>query len=137
MKKVLVFGSFDLIHKGHLYFLENAKKQGDELIVVVARDNTIEKFKKHKPKYSEDMGVNHIKEIEFVDKVVLGHLNDKYKAIEEIKPEMIVLGYDQNSFTDKLESELNKRKLKIEIIRLNSYKPEIYKSSKLKKYIEI
>ena len=53
MKKVMVFGSFDILHQGHLYFLNEARRFGEELIVVIARDETILKVKGHKPKYNE------------------------------------------------------------------------------------
>jgi FAD synthetase len=134
LKKVLVFGSFDLVHKGHVNFLKQAKKLGDELIVVVARDDTIEKVKKRKPKFDEKTRLKHVREIVIADKVVLGLKKDKYKIIEKIKPDIIALGYDQESFlVERLNHELEKRELDIKIIRLKPYKPHIYKSSRLKK----
>lgn len=132
MKKVLVFGSFDLIHEGHKYFFREAKKLGDKLIVVVAKDSTIREFKKHEPKFNEEERVNHIREIKIVDEVRLGYEGDKWKIIEEIKPDIIALGYDQNSYTKGLKKGMQERGLNIKIIRLESYKPEKYKSSLMK-----
>ena len=132
MKRVLVFGSFDLLHKGHLYFFNEARKLGDELWVVVARDKTIQELKKHKPIFSEKERINQIQKIPFVTRAVLGNRNDKYKIIEEIKPDIIALGYDQRFFVDDLHNELTKRNLKIKIIKLKPYKPHVYKSSLLK-----
>jgi len=134
-KKVLVFGSFDLVHKGHLNFLTQAKKLGNHLTVVLARDNTIKDFKKHKPLHNEKQRLKHIRETKIPNKTILGLKKDKYKIIEKIKPNIIALGYDQKScFSEKLKKELKDRGLKgIKIVRLKSYKPSIFKSSKLKK----
>lgn len=133
MKKVLVFGSFDLVHEGHKYFFREAKKLGDRLIVVVARDSTIREFKKHEPKFNEDERVNNIRDLGIADEVKLGYDGDKWKIIEEIKPDIIALGYNQNSYTKGLKKGMKKRGLNIEIVRLKSYKPEKYKSSLIKR----
>lgn len=132
MKTVMAFGSFDVLHPGHLYFLKKAKKLGDRLIVVVALDRTIEKIKQQKSKYNEKDRIEHIRELRFVDKAVLGYEVDPYEIIEELNPDIIALGYDQNSFADGLMEELKKRGMNPKIVRLDSYKEEQYKSSKLK-----
>jgi len=136
MKKVLVFGSFDLLHEGHRYFLCEAKKLGDELIVVVARDSTIKEFKGHDPKFDESERVKHVNDLNIVDEVRMGYTGDKWKIIEEIKPDLIALGYDQDSYTKGLKEGLLKRGLKVKIVRLGSYIPKKYKSSLLKKTID-
>ena len=124
----MVFGTFDILHKGHLNKFEQAKKHGD-LIVVVARDNTVKQVKSKKPKHNEKQ---RLKQLKKYAKAVLGCKKDKYKIIEKYKPDIIGLGYDQNSFTKDLRKELKKRNLKIKIIRLKPYKPHKYKSSLLK-----
>jgi FAD synthetase len=78
MVKVMATGVFDIIHLGHLYFLKEAKKLGDELIVVVATDKTAEKLK-HNPITSQDMRVQVVNELKPVDKAVLGYEDDRYK----------------------------------------------------------
>ena len=133
MKKVLAFGSFDLLHDGHKYFLKEAKKLGDKLIVVVARDDTIRDFKKVDPMYPEEERIMHVKKLEVADEVILGYKGDKWKVIETVKPNVIALGYDQDSYTDGLEKGMKERGLNVKIVRLGSYKPEKYKSSLLKK----
>ena len=132
MTNVMAFGSFDILHPGHLYFLKNAKRYGDKLIAVIARDSTIERIKGKKPKYNERERKEHIKELGIADKVLLGYEADPYEIIEEINPDVICLGYDQDSFSKGLKEELKKRGLKAKIFRLNAYKEHIYKSSKLK-----
>ena len=134
---VLVFGTFDLFHPGHEFFLREAKKHGDILQVVVARDKTVEEVKGKKPADDEIRRLSKLQSLGFVDDVILGSLGDKYKIIEALKPDIIVLGYDQKAFTENLEEELKKRGLKTEVIRLKeSFKPETYKSSKIRIMIE-
>ena len=132
MTIVLAFGSFDVIHPGHMFFLREAKKMGDKLVVVVAKDSTIREIKSFEPKYKEHERLEHVRDIPYVDKAVLGYEGDKYKIVEEFNPDIIVLGYDQDSYSEKLPEELKKRKLKAQIQRLGSFKPHIYKSSILK-----
>lgn len=131
-KKVMVFGTFDLLHDGHVNMFEQAKRHGDFLIAVVARDSTVEVVKQHKTLFDENQRLNAVKSIKLVDLAVLGSLGDKYAVIEEHKPDVICLGYDQDSFTKLLTEELNKRNLFSKIIRLEPYKEDVFKSSKLK-----
>lgn len=133
MKKVMVFGTFDIFHKGHKNFLKQAKKHGDYLIVVIARDKTVLKIKNNLPKNTEKVRLNNINKTNIADMVVLGNQNNKLGKISEYKPDIICLGYDQNSFNKNLETDLLLLGLKnTKVIRLNPFKPEIYKSSKLK-----
>ena len=130
-KKVMVFGTFDIFHKGHENFLQQARNHGDFLRVVMARDITVSKIKGYAPKYSEQERMNIIKKSALADEVVLGSLNDKYKVIRDYRPDIICLGYDQKFFIDDLRKELDKSGLnKTKIIKLNPYNPGIYKSSK-------
>jgi FAD synthetase len=134
--KVLVFGTFDIFHPGHEFFLKEAKKKGDILEVVVARDRTVERVKGRLPQNNENARLEKILSLECVDNAILGNLNDPYEILSELKPNMIVLGYDQFSFTRDLSKELKKRGLNSEILRLDkSFHPEIYKSSKLREVL--
>lgn len=132
MKKVLIFGTFDLLHPGHLDFFKQAKKLGDNLIVIVARDRTVNLMKQHETLYSEQERLKKVSEQKIVNKAILGNLDDPYKIIKQEKPDIIALGYDQNSYTQNLESKIKEFGLKIKIVRLKPYKPEKYKSTKLK-----
>ncbi len=131
MNRVMVFGTFDILHPGHLNFLKQARKYGDYLIVVVGRDRTVEKVKGKLPKHSEKERVRQIEKTGLTDKVMLGYLKDHYKVIQEHKPDLICLGYDQNSFADGLPEALKRFKIKTRIVRLKPFKQDIYKSSKL------
>jgi len=136
MVKVLVFGSFDLLHEGHKHFFNEAKKLGNTLYVVVAKDSSIKSFKGHESNFNEDERVEHIKKLGIVDDVRLGYEGDKWKIIEEIKPDIIALGYDQDSYTKGLEKGMRDKNLKVKIVRLGSYMPEKYKSSLMKESID-
>ena len=131
MKKVMCAGTFDMIHEGHLYFLQEAKKYGDRLVVVVARDSTSEKFKNKKPKNSETARLEKIRQLNIVDEAHLGKEGNIFDIIEEIKPDTICLGYDQKVNKDELEAELKKRNIKADVVRIGSHMPHIYKTSKL------
>lgn len=132
MTTTMVFGSFDILHPGHIYFLREAKKLGDKLVVVIALESTIKEVKENAPKYKESDRVEHIRDLKIADRVMLGYEADKYEVIEEINPDVIALGYDQETFADKLKEEMEKRKMNPKIVRIGSYKEEHYKSSKLR-----
>ncbi len=131
MTTVMCFGTFDTLHPGHLYFLKECRKYGDNMIVVIARDTTVEKVKNKKTKYSERERQDNIQDLKIANKVVLGYETDPYEIIEELNPEVICLGYDQNSYSENLAEILEKRGMKPQIIRIRPYKESVYKSSKL------
>ena len=133
MKKVMCAGSFDIIHPGHLYYLSESKKYGDKLVAVVARDETSEAFKGKKPIHNEKERLEAVRMLKIVDKAILGNKGNIFDIIEEIKPDVICLGYDQNVQKQELEDELKKRGIKSEVIRIGAYMPNIYKSSKIRK----
>ena len=131
MKKVLVFGSFDVLHPGHLYFFKEAKKHGNHLSVVISRNQTLEEVKGHKPKYDENDRLALVQSVDVVDRAVLGNPGNKYSIIKDINPDIICLGYDQKAFTENIEQELKTIGVNATIIRLKPYKEHMYKSSKL------
>jgi FAD synthetase len=136
MKKVMVFGTFDIVHFGHLHMLKKAKEYGDTLMVVVSRDKNVELVKGMGPMHSQEERLEFISHIDLVDNAILGHETDVYQVIRDEKPDVIALGYDQKAYIDKLASEISKAGLQIEIVRLSEYQPDRLKSSKIKKYIE-
>ena len=132
MKTVLCFGTFDGLHPGHLSYLRQAKKQGDKLVVIVARDETVKQVKGYLPELNQAKRTFAVQSIPMVDLTTVGYPGDKYKVIEEVKPDIICLGYDQQAFTEDLKEKLAQRGLKVKILRMKAFKPEIYKSSKIK-----
>ena len=125
-------GTFDIIHPGHLYYLSEAKKYADKLIVVVARDQTSQYFKGKQPIHNEKERLEAVRMLKIIDEAVLGKQGNIFDIIKEIKPDVICLGYDQNVQKQQLEGELKRLGIKAEVIRIGSYMPNLYKSSKLK-----
>jgi len=113
-------GTFDLLHMGHIYYLREAKKLGDTLAVVVATDATVRKLK-HDPITPQEIRVSLIKELKMVDEAYLGHEDDMYSIVEEIKPDIIALGFDQIHNENTIKEELKKRKLNVQVVRLSKY----------------
>ncbi len=131
MKIIMVFGVFDGIHPGHEYLFKRAKELGDWLVVLVARDQTVKKIKGHFPKHKETQRIQALEESPLVDQVVMGSKSNPYTIFNSIKPQVVCLGYDQEVFIDKLPEALKQRNIEAEIIRLEAYQPERYKSSLL------
>lgn len=124
MKTVMATGTFDIIHSGHGFYLEEAKKLGGEdsrLIVVIARDETV-KAKKRVPVVCEEQRLEVVKMLKPVDEAYLGHTDDMFKIVKEIKPDIIAIGPDQNFNLDELRKELKKRNINTEIIKVEKYK---------------
>jgi len=122
------------LHKGHLDFFRQAKEYGDYLVVVVGRDLTVQRVKNRLPKFNEQERLKVLQECGLVNEARLGNEgNNPYKVIEEIKPDIICLGYDQTHFTEKLEGKIKEMGLNIEIKRLNAFEPEKYHSSLINK----
>jgi FAD synthetase len=130
MVRVIATGTFEIIHPGHLRFLQEAKKLGDELIVIVARTKNV----KHKPKpvVPEEQRRKVVESIRYVDKAVLGDKEDIFKPILELRPDIIALGHDQHFDEKWLEEELRKRNINAKVIRIKAKEPcEFCSSAKI------
>jgi len=90
-KKVLVGGCFNKIHPGHIYFLEESKKLGDELIVVLTHDKNNKKLYNSSAKERKKL----LESLSIADKILIGDIKDKTKIVKKVKPNIIALGYDQ------------------------------------------
>lgn len=131
--KVMVFGTFDRLHKGHLNFFKQARALAESpfLIVSVARDVNVTKIKGKKPYLNERQRLNAVKKCALVDKAVLGGTTNYLPHIIREKPNIIALGYDQGNYIQNLQAKLAKSGLRVKVVRLKPYRPEIYKSSLL------
>lgn len=134
-KKVLLFGTFDVLHPGHAALFKQSRRFGSDITVILARDRTIKEIKKHAPLYKERTRKKMLEQSGWVNHVILGSLHDKYQAIKKIKPDVICLGYDQKYFVEHLEEKIKLFKLKTRIVRLKSFKPHLYKSAILTRYV--
>ena len=126
----MVFGVFDRLHKGHLYFLDQAKKYG-QVIAVVARDDTVAELKKRAPLQSERQRINALKGL--VAKAVWGDkVQGSYAVLKRYRPDIICLGYDQGWLKNDLEEKMKNGLLpKIKLIQLTPHWPEELHSSLL------
>lgn len=147
---VMVFGTFDILHKGHLDFFRQARQKTKmvaagfslrssprpKLIVVIARDINVKKLKGYLPKFSEKKRLKNVKKTHFVNHAILGDKSDFFKAIKREKPNVICLGYDQGMKVKILKDKLRALGLTMKVFRLKAYKPQIYKSSKFRNLIK-
>lgn len=132
----VVFGVFDLLHPGHVSFLKQARKKGNELIVVVARDAAVKKLKKKEPHYSERERVAHIrKEFPRGVRVVLGDKRmGAYGAIKRYQPDVICVGYDQRALKADLQQRMQDGLLpRMRIVRLRPHKPRTFHTALLRR----
>jgi FAD synthetase len=128
MKRVMVFGTFDLLHEGHRFVLQEAKKRGS-LTVVVARSSNVERIKGRKPEQSDRERVTIVMAAAPEATVILGTENDFLAPVREVQPDLIVLGYDQRLPPGITETDLAPAMIE----RLPAYRPEEFKSSLLRK----
>src|SRR3989344_4320875 len=136
MIKVLIMGTFDLLHPGYINLIHQAKELGDFVIATIARDQNVLKIKGRLTYFSEQQRLKNLQSLGLVDQVVLGDLIDPYKIIETEKPDIIALGYDQQIFVDQLEEKIKELKLKTKIIRLKPFKEDFCKGKKLAQAVE-
>jgi FAD synthetase len=121
MTRVMASGVFDIIHTGHISYLQQAKALGDELIVVVACDDTVRK-NKHEPITPEKMRVQIVGSLKPVDRAILGKDGDIFDVVREISPDIIVLGFDQAFKEDDLRKRLEQNGLgHIKVARATEY----------------
>jgi FAD synthetase len=117
MVRVMATGVFDLLHPGHLFFLNEARRLGDELVVVVARDQTARRLKRE-PYVPEQLRREMVESLKPVDRAVLGSTTDIYATVAEYRPDIIALGYDQQWNEEEVEAECARRGVKVKVVRL-------------------
>ncbi len=130
--KVLVAGSFEILHPGHIYLFEKAWELG-RVYVIVSRDSNFEKFKGRKPAIPDKYRAEVVRSVRYVHEAVLGDEKDYLKPVLDISPDIVLLGPDQWPDKEKLEEELRKRGLeKTRVLRLKEpFKDDICRSSKI------
>jgi FAD synthetase len=124
-------GTFDIIHPGHGYYLQESKKLGGKeahLVVVVARDATV-RAKKRVPVVDEEQRLETVRMLKPVDEAYLGSTTDMFKIVKKIDPDIISIGQDQHFDLDKLRNNLEKRNLKAEVVKITGYRESKLDSS--------
>jgi len=140
-RRIMVFGTFDGLHRGHLHFFKQAKNLVKKnlksfLIVSVARDVNVAAIKGALPHRGERERMNLIKKLiiksKRADKVVLSGIKNYLPHILKEKPDIIALGYDQSAYVQNLKKDLKSKGILVKIVRLKPYKKEIYKNRLLR-----
>ncbi|MFQ5759041.1 MAG: adenylyltransferase/cytidyltransferase family protein [Candidatus Bathyarchaeia archaeon] len=139
-KIVLASGTFDLLHFGHVKYLEAAKKAGGEdaeLVVIVARDSTVERRKGYRPVMNEDQRRALVEALKVVDEAILGYEGFSISnVIEKIKPDVIAVGHDQEGIERAVRKAVKEKGLDIKVVRIGRFgKEELNSSSKIKRRI--
>lgn len=128
--RVLTTGVFDLIHLGHIHMLQAAKKLGDELVVIIARDETVLK-QKHNPINPEEVRRQIVAALKPVDQAVLGHQGDIYRIVPELKPDIIALGFDQPFTEAEVERKCREHGVKVKVVRLPQFDHDLDATRKI------
>ncbi len=133
--RIMVFGTFDMIHPGHRHFFKQARSlaQNPFLIVSIARNKNVERIKGRKAQKSDTARMKLVKVVPEVDKVILGAVGNHMPHIIKEQPHIIALGYDQTAYVKGLRDGLKEAGLKVRVVRLKPYKPHLYKTTLLKK----
>ena len=133
-KIVLAGGVFDIIHPGHIHTLNAAKALGGILVVAIATDKTAKKRKKRPPLHNQELRCELVSCLSMVDKAIVGHEDDIFETVKEIKPNIIVLGYDQIHQEKFISDGCKRINLNVEIVRLQSPVPHLSSSEIEKEY---
>ncbi len=144
--RVLATGVFDLLHPGHVKYLEEAKKTGGEnaeLVVVVARDNTVKKAKGKAPIMPEDQRRFLVESLKVVDSAILGFeeqdvskiLETGFKYLLSLKPDIIAVGHDQSNVEKTLQKVIEEKGLNIKIVKIKKFNEELDSSTKIREKI--
>lgn len=134
-KKVLVFGTFDMIHDGHRNLFQQARQLANnvKLVVSIARDKNVVRIKGRAPRHSEQQRLALVRQLPEVDSAVLGGVRDHLPHIIRLQPDIIALGYDQQAYVTGLRAELKVAGLKTKVVRLKPYKAHQYQTRLLQK----
>jgi len=129
----MVFGVFDGLHDGHKKFFEEAKTHGDYLVAIVAQDHIVERLKGRRPVIDQTKRFADLGELDGVDEVEVGDSElGVYDIVLKHKPDVIALGYDQQSLKEDLEANYGKFDWKPQMVVLSSFEPNKFKSSLLR-----
>ena len=127
MTRVMAVGIFDLLHAGHLHYVEQAKSLGEELIVVIAHDETVRK-QKHEPVTGQDLRRRMVEGLKPVDQAIIGnppgfHIFD---ILKQINPDLIALGYDQKHSIDAIRKGLDQHGFEhVEVTRVEGLSDDL------------
>ena len=119
MRKIVATGTFDILHPGHLFYLEESRKLGDELWVIVARERNV--VHKPRPIVPEEQRLKMISGLRCVDHALLGDMEDMFRPIADIDPEVVTLGFNQKFSEEKLIAQMRERGIRADDVRIGPF----------------
>ena len=134
MVRVMAQGVFDILHLGHVHYLQKARELGDELVVVVASDKTVQE-RKHEPITPQEMRREMVGALQCVDEAVIGSEGDPYETVERLRPDIIALGHDQEHNEAEINRQLDLHGLPTKVVRLDYYYHDLDGTRKIIKKI--
>ena len=127
MTRVMAVGIFDLLHAGHLHYVEQAKSLGEELVVVIAHDETVRK-QKHEPVTGQDLRRRMVEGLKPVDQAIIGNPPGVpiFEILKQIEPDLIALGYDQKHSVDAIRKGLDQHGFEhVEVTRVEGLSDDL------------
>ncbi len=121
--RILLFGTFDHLHPGHHFVINEARTRGD-VTVIVARDRNVERIKGFTALQSEEHRAQAIRDAFPAVTVLLGDRDDFLAPVRSVGPDLILLGYDQ-----RLPPGVSEADFPCPVERLAAFRPEEFKSS--------
>ena len=119
MRKIVATGTFDILHPGHLFYLEESRKLGDELWVIVARERNV--VHKPRPIVPEEQRLKMISGLRCVDHALLGDMEDMFRPIADIDPEVVTLEFNQKFSEEKLIAQRRERGIRADVVRIGPF----------------
>ncbi len=111
-KIVLCHGCFDLMHPGHIKYLQAAKKMGDVLVVTVTPDRFVDKGS-GRPAFDQDLRVESLAALECVDYAAINKWPTAEETLRLLRPDYYVKGQE----FEKLEDKTGKIQREVEVVR--------------------
>ncbi len=134
-KRVMSFGTFDIIHPGHIAFLSAAAKCGNELFVVVSRDTRRKKISGDLPVHTQTERISVLNALKPVTRAIAGSDKDILKAIKRYTPDVIVLGHDQVYGIEMLDKWIARQENPPKIVRLPAFRRGRFSTTRIKKVL--
>jgi len=132
---VVAFGVFDLLHPGHVAFLNEARRHGDRLVVVVTRDERAEIEKGRRPYFCLEERIDMLTALSCVDEAIAGDRMGEWTMIERIRPDVICVGHDQDSCRPKADEQIARLASRPDIVRIQAFNRERYSTSAIRSQV--
>lgn len=137
MKTVVTFGTFDILHPWHEYYLRRSRDFWDFLITIVARDENVKRIKWKLPYNNEKLRLRNLAWLWLCDKIILWYKSNPYLLLKRLNPDVLCFWYDQSSFNNNIDYYLRKYWLTVQKVYIKAYHPNKFKSSILRNKLNL